>query len=75
MQMNFFTWLRHGVRQAVLLGVADAVEEIGPPADKDKFQDQLTKAIDSGLPAARLPGKSKTTARKRLGRSLQDAES
>ena len=28
--MNFFNWIREGVRQAVLYGVHDAVGELGP---------------------------------------------
>jgi len=27
--MSFFQWLREGVRQAVVLGLADAVEDVG----------------------------------------------
>ena len=27
--MSFFDWLREGVRQAVVLGLADAVEDVG----------------------------------------------
>lgn len=30
--MNFFGWIRDGVRQSVLLGVSDAVEQLGTPA-------------------------------------------
>ena len=29
--MNFFNWIREGVRQAVLYGVHDAVGELGTP--------------------------------------------
>lgn len=30
--MNFFGWIRDGVRQSVLLGVSNAVEQLGTPA-------------------------------------------
>ena len=34
--VNFFEWLRDGVRQSVLLGVSDAIEQIGTPADSEE---------------------------------------
>ena len=33
MNFNFFGWIRDGVRDAVLLGVSDAVDEIGAPLE------------------------------------------
>ena len=33
--MNFFTWIRDGVRQSVLLGVSDAIETLGTPASTE----------------------------------------
>ena len=75
--MNFFTWLRDGVRQAVLLGVSDAVDEIGTPSENDTLREDLVKSIESGESTKRLPGAAKTssrTPRKRLGRSLKDVE-
>ncbi|MCA9173885.1 MAG: hypothetical protein KDB14_05300 [Planctomycetales bacterium] len=73
--MNFFTWIREGVRQAVLMGVSDAVETIGEPAENAGFREELSLAIEQGGAEAALPGKRpqrKTT--KRLGRSLKDVE-
>ena len=35
MDFNFFNWIRDGVKKSVLLGVSDAVDEIGVP-DGDK---------------------------------------
>ena len=32
---NFFEWMRNGVKSAVLLGVSDAVEEIGMPTEAE----------------------------------------
>ncbi len=73
--MNFFQWLREGVRQAVLLGVSDAVETIGEPTENSQFRDQLSLAVEAGNDGA-LPG-AKTKRRKstkRLGRSLKDVD-
>ncbi|MEZ6074929.1 MAG: hypothetical protein R3C56_04395 [Pirellulaceae bacterium] len=35
--MNFFGWIRDGVRQSVLLGVSDAVEQLGTPAPVEEL--------------------------------------
>ena len=72
--MNFFEWIRNGVRQAVLLGVTDAVDEIGTPADGDDVNQRLLEVIRTGGPntgAKRVGGASK---RKKLGRSLQEIQ-
>jgi hypothetical protein len=69
MNINFFEWLRDGVRQSVLLGVSDAIEQIGTPEDADQLHPNV---------AALLQGdgsKRKQTAgggRKRLGKSLKE---
>ncbi len=72
MQLNFFQWVREGVKQSVLLGISDAVEHLGQPENGDDVQKRLTAALksDSTQPAQR---KSSTSAqRKRLGRTLKD---
>lgn len=73
--MGFFQWLREGVRQAVVLGLADAVEDVGArartedlgPALAQSLRERLT--VQNGPPviesAAAAPG------RRRLGRSLE----
>lgn len=73
--MNFFMWIRAGVRQAVLLGVNDAVETIGEPTENSKFREELTLAIEQDG-QEKLPGKRtrKSNSTKRLGRSLKDVE-
>ena len=73
--MNFFSWIRTGVRQAVLLGVNDAVDTIGEPTENSKFREELTLAIEQGDQEA-LPSKRtrKSSTPKRLGRSLKDVE-
>ena len=74
--VNFFTWIREGVKQAVLLGVSDAVEHIGvPDADGEKtgpFLESLQQnamAIGVSKKEAQDPAR-----RKRLGRSLKDMD-
>ncbi len=72
--MNFFAWIREGVRQAVLMGVSDAVENIGTPPSGDDFRQRLGDALrpsatDAG--SARLSGGQ---PRKKLGRSLEDIQ-
>jgi hypothetical protein len=72
--MNFFEWIRNGVRQAVLLGVTDAVDEIGTPAEGDDMNQRLLEVIRTGGPKTsgkRVSGGSK---RKKLGRSLQEIQ-
>ena len=72
--MNFFGWVRDGVRQAVLLGVNDAVDSLGKPHEDDDFSVRMLDVIRDGgtdapgkLPAAR-------NRRKKLGRSLSDIQ-
>ena len=37
MSVNFFSWIREGVRQSVLLGVSDAIEQLGTPAPTEEL--------------------------------------
>jgi hypothetical protein len=37
MSVNFFSWIRDGVRQSVLLGVSDAIEQLGTPAPAEEL--------------------------------------
>jgi hypothetical protein len=85
--MNFFTWIRDGVRQSVLLGVSDAIETLGAPASTEDLHPSvagLLKVDKSQDSTPRLPqdsGQRPATSnnsggnRKRLGRSLKDIES
>lgn len=66
MDFNFFNWLRNGVKKSVLLGVADAMEEIGTPEDDDQLQKKIVAAVTQD------EKKSKAKGQKRLGRSLKD---
>jgi hypothetical protein len=80
--MNFFGWIRDGVRQSVLLGVSDAVEQLGTPAAMEELHPsvagflkvdgattgapKLTHAAAVGAPA------NHSKSRRRLGKSLKE---
>jgi hypothetical protein len=70
--MNFFNWVRDGVRSAVLLGVSDAVNDIGTPAQGDDIGRRLLEKVQSTPTAliTQAPSKPDHTQRKKLGRSL-----
>ena len=68
MSWNVFDWIRSGVKQSVLLGFSDALEEVGTPPDGE----DVGPAMSGVLEQAARGKKSGTTRRKRLGRSLKD---
>jgi len=75
--MGFFEWIRAGVRRAVLLGVSDAVTEIGTRSEHEDFGPALATALQSGLHIESdsnklLPAAAGGPARKRLGKSLEE---
>ena len=72
--MNFFSWVRDGVRQAVLLGVSDAVGDIGTPPEGDDIGQRLLQALRSGQPVITEARSQEHTARKKLGRSLEQIQ-
>ena len=78
--MNFFNWIREGVRQAVLYGVSDAVGEIGEPPHGESMHKRLLEVLKTApeQTTPRLTSASSTgtipTKRKRLGRSLSDIQ-
>ena len=78
MEFNFFVWIREAVKQAVLLGVSDAVEQIGIPPAGDEMSQQLQHVLNRNAAAASSGGASQRivndSKRKRLGRSLKDLE-
>ena len=39
--MNFYAWVREGVKRAVLLGFSDAIEAVGTPPDGDESGQQF----------------------------------
>ena len=73
--MNFFAWIRDGVRQAVLLGVSDAVGDIGTPHEGDDISQRLLQAMRSGQPIiAEARSSTERVSRKKLGRSLEQIQ-
>ncbi|MEC8555404.1 MAG: hypothetical protein VXZ82_10410 [Planctomycetota bacterium] len=76
--VNFFSWLRDGVKQSVLLGVSDAVEQLGAPSEEELHPSVagFLKTDGSAAASPRLTGSgTKTTrGRKRLGKSLKDID-
>ncbi|WP_442507087.1 hypothetical protein SH528x_005984 [Novipirellula sp. SH528] len=77
MNVNFFEWLRDGVRQSVLLGVSDAIEQIGTPTDSDDLHPNVAAllATDTGTTTKGTRGKTTAANKKRLGKSLKDMNS
>ena len=78
--MSFFHWLREGVRQAVVLGLADAVEDVGTrtrdedlgPALAQSQRERRTVHHDPLKAPAVLESTGGSAAgRRRLGRSLE----
>lgn len=88
--INFFGWIRDGVRQSVLLGVSDAIDQLGTPPSTDELHPDVVAFLQNGAPAAAAAGVAPKLAgnasgganagrnsggnRKRLGRSLKDIE-
>jgi len=56
--MSFFQWLREGVRQAVVLGLADAVEDVGTRASSEDLGPALAQSLLELIKA--LPGEGRT---------------
>ncbi len=76
--MNFFNWIREGVRQAVLFGVHDAVGELGTPHSGQDMNERILHLLRTapGADTPRLDSPSAPAAakRKRLGRTLGDIQ-
>ena len=69
MRINFFDWIREGVRQSILLGLSDAAADIGSEKDTEVLDQQLL----SSLQESRITDetvKARPGRRKALGRSL-----
>lgn len=71
-QLGFYGWIREGVRRAVLLGVSDAVQQMGAPADGEEISQQLLTVLrEHRVPAVEdRRSSAPRSERKRLGRSL-----
>ena len=72
--MNFFSWIRDGVRHAVLLGVSNAVSDIGTPPEGDDIGQRLLQAMRSGQPIIAEARPHDRGSRKKLGRSLEQLQ-
>ena len=73
MQFNLFSWIREGVRRSVILGVNDAVEEIGAPHGDEAWKDRLVSLLEApAVEETASPSGLAAGKRKRLGRSLKD---
>jgi hypothetical protein len=78
MQMGFFAWVREGVRQSVLLGVADAAEQLGIPGEDETTTREFITSLRESEPLNTIEASSSRsggTRRRRLGRSLKDEAS
>jgi hypothetical protein len=72
MNINVFGWIREGVRQSVLAGVSDAIEQMGTTVDGDDLRPRMADVLrrqSSGVSDAPVVGEART---RRLGRSLKD---
>jgi hypothetical protein len=74
MNVNFFEWLRDGVRQSVLLGVSDAIEQIGTPADSDELHPNVAALLQAETGSEKPKRGGAGGGRKRLGKSLKEMD-
>lgn len=73
--VNFFTWIREGVKQSVLLGVGDAIEQLGTPAETQDVAPEVLAFLRHDDDQKKLTSSSSNTrGRKRLGKSLKEIE-
>jgi len=78
--MNVYAWIREGVRQAVLLGFSDAVEQIGVPEGNEQANNHLLSVFRGMGPhtataAVGAPVRPQSPVKRRLGRSLDQLHS
>ena len=82
--MSFFQWVREGVRQAVVLGLADAIDDVGTRSRDEDLGASLAQTLRDRLAVTRQPTVLEASAataaastvaaaggRKRLGRSIE----
>ena len=72
MNMNFFEWIRNSVRQSVLLGFSDAVEQIGLPTEDEEVSPAMTALLQGETPSKTKKKTTRGGGRKRLGKTLKD---
>lgn len=77
-EMNFFSWLRKSVKQSVLMGVSDAIEDLGTSPAMENLPENMAALLQRESTGVgiekRGAGAAKAGGRKRLGRSLKDFE-
>ena len=77
--MSFFQWVREGVRQAVVLGLADAIDDVGTRTRDEDLGATLAQTLRDRLTVTKSPTVLESTAapttasngRRRLGRSIE----
>ena len=67
--MNFFDWIRQGVKRSVLEGVAEAVDHLGTPVEQDQIREHLL-AFSSADSSHMIEADARPAMRKRLGRGI-----
>lgn len=80
MEFNFFDWIRNGVKRSVLMGVSDAVEQMGMPAEESSSKDKILSFLQSDESTKsqttagrrRIAGSSNGTPPRKLGRSIAE---
>ena len=68
--MNFFDWIRQGVKRSVLEGVADAVDHLGTPVEQDQIREQLLAYSSPETRTPMIKAHPQGGMRKRLGRGI-----
>ena len=53
--MSFFHWVREGVRQAVVLGLADAIDDVGTRSRDEDLGATLAQTLRDRLAVTRQP--------------------
>lgn len=72
-KLGFYGWIREGVRRAVLLGVSDAVEQLGALGEQEELHPQLAAVLRHAQPRlsqATSAERAGHGSRRRLGRTL-----
>jgi hypothetical protein len=73
MNLNVFTWIREGVRQSVLAGVSDALDQMGTSVDGDDLRPKISEVLRRQTSAIDVVPPTEARTR-RLGRSLKDLD-
>ena len=76
--MSVFNWIRDGVRRSVLMGVSDAITQMGTPEQGEDLHPQLAAILgnapalgNSASSSVAALGATSQPARKRLGKSFE----